>query len=86
MAPVARKVLTPGSYSRSSSSSGSKRKIGRPVTPKANSKRKPGQVKHRRGYTEADIQEAVRLVKDEDYSQVLARTRSKRQKIEQSMF
>jgi hypothetical protein len=71
-----KKVLTPGSYQGVSSKkkkvvSSKKKKPGRPVstptgTPKM--KKKRDSAKYRHTYTEQDLIEAVRLVKEEGYS------------------
>jgi hypothetical protein len=68
-----RKVLTPGSYHGVGSKKkrvGKKKKPGRPAstgTPKT--KKKPDRSsKYRAKYTENDILEAIRLVREEDYS------------------
>jgi hypothetical protein len=67
----AKRVLTPGSYSVKGSKkivSKKKKKVGRPsVSTKA--KKKPVRSsKYREKYTEQDVLEAIRLVKQEDYS------------------
>jgi hypothetical protein len=67
-----RKVLTPGSYKHAAKKkrvvSSKKKKVGRPAsTPK--SKKKPVRnSKYRSKYTEEDVLEAIRLVREEDYS------------------
>ncbi len=66
MAPVAKKVATPGSYNKPAKKV--KKKLGRPPTPKDKRKRQRGEVKHRSTYTEDDIVEAIRLVREEDFS------------------
>jgi hypothetical protein len=67
----AKRVLTPGSYSVTGSKkivSKKKKKVGRPsVSTKA--KKKPVRSsKYRERYTAQDVLEAIRLVKQEDYS------------------
>jgi transposase-like protein len=67
--PPAKKVLTPGSYAI-----GAKKKPkvtlkkGRPVVVGTKKRKKREKAKRRDKYTQEDMAEAVRLVKEEDYS------------------
>jgi hypothetical protein len=59
-----KKVSTPGTYQLKGKKA-RKRKAGRPVTPK--SSKRARKVKHRDGYTKADMEEAIGLVQEEGY-------------------
>jgi hypothetical protein len=65
---VPKKVSTPGSYvlSQKKTKKPPKKKVGRPGS--AQKKKKARRVKHRENYSEADILEAVRLVREENFS------------------
>jgi hypothetical protein len=69
--PPAKKVLTPGSYNvaKEKKKAAKKSKRGRPVVSTPVKKRKKREkAKRRDKYTEQDMVEAMRLVREEDYS------------------
>lgn len=66
MSSRAKKVLTPGSQKEGSSSQKKKRVGGRPPSLPIKKRRKLN-FKHREAYTEDDVIEGVRLVREEEY-------------------
>jgi hypothetical protein len=65
-----KKVSTPGSYHMGSKTTPPRKRVGRPGS--AKKAKKPRQVKHRDGYNEQDMLEAMRLVREEGFSKLKA--------------